>query len=162
MDVPRTGIRTLCKSEKYQSIVVEETLKLTDAELERYCSEKCPSLLRKSDRDSISALSAKSIFEELQTKCPTLIKIIQMITKKKCDKSEDVNMCATVLSTCIHARNQRMSAYAYKLGYFLKWSGLSSTVSISCLFFIFLGVLKVYIFVVLVSEFLYQLNIGSN
>ena len=129
MSLPKVAIRKLFTDKVYFRMIEEEFLSAMDKELDQYCSEKKPSLLRKSDSQSISSLNVKMLFKELSERCPIMAHVVSKCARKKCDKASEINICSSLMAFIIHARNQRMSAYAYKVGYFLRWSGLSTSVS---------------------------------
>ena len=115
--------------EGYKDILFEEVLQVLNTELSGYCSEKRPSILRQKSGKSITKISTTDIYSELKERCPMFTKTIQSVSSLKCDNQDQISTCASLMSFILHSKNQRMSAYAYKLGYYLRWAGLSTSVS---------------------------------
>ena len=85
-------------------------------------------MLHKSDKETITSMDTNQLSLEFKQRFPNLLPTLQLLLNKGDELKAHESTCAAVMSIILHTRNQRMSSYAYKVGFFLKWSGLNTVV----------------------------------
>ena len=122
MNSIQKGIKTLVNDESFRSIILSHILKLLTGEMSKYRSQKNASLCPRTPYAIMNVTLAK-LREETTNTCPTLSTLV-----KGCHRQDELPSSLSI-ALMLHSQSRKLTSFAYKFGYFLRWSGLRSSVS---------------------------------
>lgn len=105
----------------YRPTLIHLSIAIIAQEATDLCSEKFPSLLQsQKTAENVMKLSLNDLKNEFQSRAPYSMSALKTITRK------DGPFITSIMANILHVRNQKMSAYAYKLGLSLDYCGLQN------------------------------------
>ena len=128
-NLSKNAVKSLSSDETYRNEIQQSVIMHIASELDGLSSTKNPSILRNIDPEFIQNISIQDIHKELVKRAPIFYKLIKEIINNKTSEVNfvTVSICATIL----HARNKHLTAFAHKMGLFLRQCGANGTVSLS-------------------------------
>ncbi|XP_066930810.1 uncharacterized protein [Clytia hemisphaerica] len=116
-----SGIKTLINKADTRNILLQELIKFLVVEMQKYNLNENASLHHNEQYSVINA-SINRLNNESSEICPALTSLADGLY------DHDQNQSTFFISLLLHSHNRLLSSFAYKFGYFLRWSGLRSTV----------------------------------
>lgn len=128
-NVDKTIVNCLCQSNP--NVVVNAVAKLIEDECNKACRRGSGSFLQKKDYEDLMKFQWENLYKDLQDRCPHTLSIISSMVQSPPPEVLSKPFFHVMLSsaTCLHGRNQEMSALHYMTAFILAHGGCTQRVS---------------------------------